>query len=252
MTKAGIDAHYLNPKLAAIYDLDSPWSEDRDFYISLAGHEPRSILDLGCGTGLLCDAYAARGHHVTGVDPSAAMLDIARRKPHGKSVEWVQSPAQSFESGKRFDLIIMTGHAFQVLLDDNDISATFQVMRTHLNDGGLVVFESRNPRVDWASNWQYEMTFETSFGTLRETRHFLHWDEDCMTFQLLYSFPDETLSSTSELRFLSHDDIAKRAAAVGLTVHQLFGDWNKQAFDEASSAEMIFVLSPTTGKGSRE
>ena len=75
-----LDEHYINPKLAEIYDLDSPWSKDRDFYLSLAGDVQKRILDLGCGTGLLCDAYAAKGHNVTGVDPAEAMLKIARQK----------------------------------------------------------------------------------------------------------------------------------------------------------------------------
>ena len=42
------DTHYLNPKLAAIYDIDSPWSTDRDFYLNLAGPKPIDILDLVC------------------------------------------------------------------------------------------------------------------------------------------------------------------------------------------------------------
>jgi 2-polyprenyl-3-methyl-5-hydroxy-6-metoxy-1,4-benzoquinol methylase len=115
-----VDNHYDDPRLAEVYDFDSPWSIDREFYLSLAGSSPQNILDLGCGTGLLCDAFAAKGHQVTGVDPSPAMLAVARRKPHGDKIQWMQAQAQaqSYASAKRFDLIIMTGHAFQVLLND--------------------------------------------------------------------------------------------------------------------------------------
>jgi SAM-dependent methyltransferase len=110
-----LDPHYVNPKLVELYDLTCGWSADRDFYLSLAHPSRQRILDLGCGTGLLCDAYAARNHDVTGVDPAASMLDVARRKPHGKDVEWVRSSAQTYRSEKRFDIIIMTGHAFSGL-----------------------------------------------------------------------------------------------------------------------------------------
>ncbi len=146
------DNHYVNPKLVEIYDLDSGWSNDRDFYLSLAGPQRQTILDLGCGTGLLCNAYAATNHDVTGVDPSPAMLDVGRRKPHGNEIEWVQSFAQTYRSDKLFDLIIMTGHAFQVLLEDVDVLKTFSTMRKHLKQGGLVAFESRNPLIDWENN----------------------------------------------------------------------------------------------------
>ncbi|MFK4255705.1 methyltransferase domain-containing protein [Agrobacterium tumefaciens] len=50
------DLHYEHPALAALYDLDSGWSIDRDFYLGSASGEQKRILDIGCGTGLLCDA----------------------------------------------------------------------------------------------------------------------------------------------------------------------------------------------------
>lgn len=235
-----IDFHYQNPKLAAIYDLDSPWSVDRDFYLSLAGAKPQNILDLGCGTGLLCDAYAEKGHDVTGADPSATMLAVARRKPHGKRIEWVQSDAQNFRSQKRFDLIIMTGHAFQTLMEDADVIAAFSTMRNHLKPDGLIVFESRNPAIDWAAQWNYDMAFETPDGTVRESRRFIAMRAGRMQFELRYQFPDEALVSQSALRFLSRQEIEAHLAASGLRPEKISGDWNDALFEEQTSHEMIF------------
>lgn len=236
-----MDKHYEEPKLAELYDLDSPWSIDRDFYLSLPGPPPQRILDLGCGTGLLCNAYAARGHNVTGVDPSPAMLQVARGKAYGKSVEWVESHAQSYKSDDLFDLIIMTGHAFQVLLNDEDIMATLAVMRRHLKQGGRAVFESRNPSIDWADRWDYEMILEHNGRVIRESRRFIKMENGRMTFELHYELPDESLISSSELRFLSRTEIESRLHACGLRLEKLFGNWNFQAFSEAFSPEMIFV-----------
>ena len=239
-----LDKHYENSKLVEIYDLDSPWSIDRDFYLCLAGMPPQRILDLGCGTGLLTDAYAAKGHEVTGVDPSPAMLEMARRKSHGHQIEWVESFAQSYQSGTRFDLIVMTGHAFQALLDDPDIMATLGVMRRHLKQTGRVVFESRNPSLDWANRWNYEMVFEHRGEIVRLSRRFIKMENSRMTFELLYEFPDESIVSTSELRFLSRDEIEGRVIASGLHVDKLCGGWLFERFDEVSSPEMIFFLRP--------
>jgi len=41
---------------------------------------PASVASLGCGTGSLALLAAAAGHHVTGVDFAAAMIDRARSK----------------------------------------------------------------------------------------------------------------------------------------------------------------------------
>ncbi len=237
------DAHYEDPRLAQIYDLDSGWSEDRDFYLALPTTAGQHILDMGCGTGLLCNAYAEKGHHVTGADPSPAMLDVARRKPYGASIDWVQSAAQTFQSDKRFDLIIMTGHAFQVLLTEQDILAAFTAMKHHLRDGGMIVFESRNPDIEWSSRWNYEMKLATSVGIVRESRHLISMTDGIMQFDLRYQFPDgQVLVSESTLRFSSKETIERLLAASGLKANDIFGDWSSHAFDSAASEEMIFLV----------
>src|SRR5215472_12063895 len=123
---------YHDPEIAAIYELANPLAQDAVFYLSLAGRKSFSVLDLGCGTGTLGCAFAECGHRVTGVDPAAAMLAVARSKPYADRVEWVESSAQAYRSERRFDLIVMTGHAFQVLLTDADAVAILETMRRHL------------------------------------------------------------------------------------------------------------------------
>jgi ubiquinone/menaquinone biosynthesis C-methylase UbiE len=236
------DVHYENPRLAAIYDADSPWSVDRDFYLNLAGTPPQDILDMGCGTGLICNAYAAKGHHVTGADPSAAMLDVARKKLHGKEIEWVQATAQEFKSEKQFDLIIMTGHAFQVLIEDADVLAAFATMRKHLKPGGLIAFESRNPNIDWSKQWNYNMLIQLKGSSVYESRHFRSMDNGRMYFDLKYSFPDESFTSESELRFWTRDEVGKHLAASDLLVENLLGEFSGKLFDEKESEEMIFLV----------
>ena len=237
------DNHYENPKLTSVYDLDSGWSADRDFYLSLAGSAPLSILDIGCGTGLLCNQYAASNHEVTGVDPSGAMLDVGRQKPYGKKIDWVQSFAQDLNLKKTFDLIIMTGHAFQVLIQDDDILATFRSMRKHLKPDGIIVFESRNPVIDWTINWNYDMEFNLpDGGIVKESRRFISMEENKMSFDLRYQFQDELLTSESLLRFWTRQEIEDHAAATGLSVEKILGNWDGAAFDKNTSEEMIFFL----------
>jgi SAM-dependent methyltransferase len=234
------DLHYEHPDLAALYDVDCGWSEDRDFYLSLAGKPPQRILDLGCGTGLMCDAYAALGHDVTGADPAPAMLAVARQKSYGAEVEWVRAIAQDFRSSKRFDLIIMTGHAFQVLLEDRDISATFDTVRTHLAPSGRFVFESRNPAIDWFGMWNSSRQDEAEGRSVTYTLRSLHHADNRIAFEQRYDFDGKSLTSLSELLFLSRSEIEERLRNCGLCVESLFGNWHSEPFDPATSHEMIF------------
>ncbi|CAN5400871.1 class I SAM-dependent methyltransferase [soil metagenome] len=238
------DNHYENSRLAAVYDLDSGWSVDREFYLALASRPQMTILDVGCGTGLLCNQYAARNHEVTGVDPSGAMLDLGREKQYGKNIEWIQAFAQEFELNKSFDLIIMTGHAFQVLHNDNDVYATLKNMRKHLKQDGLIVFESRNPAIDWEKNWNYEMKISLpDGGTVDESRRFISLKDNKMTFELRYQFQDESLTSESVLRFWTLQEIQSHLGALGLLADKVIGAWDGKEFDEKTSEEMIFLVS---------
>lgn len=236
------DLHYEEPSLAELYDLDSGWSSDRDFYLALAGQKSRRVLDLGCGTGLLCDAYAAQGHAVTGVDPAKAMLDIARQKPNGTRIEWVQSSAQDFHSPKRFDLIIMTGHAFQVFLEDSDILAALATMRQHLAPGGMIAFESRNPAIDWPARWNRDADLEADGQTVRQSRRVSHMANRRIAFDTRYAMAGRTLVSSSELLFLPRAEIEDRLTASGLRAEAVYGGWLLEPFDEASSEEIVFIV----------
>jgi SAM-dependent methyltransferase len=54
-----------------------------------------TFVDLGCGTGLLAAAAASESGRVIGVDPSPAMLEIARSR--SKTVEWVEAGFLTYE-----------------------------------------------------------------------------------------------------------------------------------------------------------
>lgn len=237
------DLHYEHPRLAALYDVDSGWSADRDFFLALAGGRRKRILDFGCGTGLICCAYAAGGHDVTGVDPSKAMLDVARRRRQPADIEWVECIAEDFRSDKRFDLTIMTGHAFQVLLTHRDIRATLAVMHQHLTNDGLIVFESRNPAIDWQARWDGgRFDFKIDGIAVRQTRQVLSVGNQRIRFDTRYAFPDEVLVSSSQLLFLSLEEIQSLIEQSGLGVEKVLGDWSGGAFDPVHSDEMIFFV----------
>ena len=239
------DLHYEHPKLVDVYDLGNGWSEDRDFYLSLAGDTPKRILDLGCGTGLLCNAYAERGHLVTGVDPAASMLEAARKSRFGSKIEWVQASAESFQLDATFDLIIMTGHAFQVLLDDPDVASAFVRIRDHLRSEALFAFESRNPAIDWAREWDgMQRELRSPKGLVRESFKVRSARRERIVFETEYAFADERLVSVSELRFMSSDRITRHLIEAGLHVHELLGDWDGSSFSPERSREMVFLVGP--------
>jgi ubiquinone/menaquinone biosynthesis C-methylase UbiE len=244
----GPDRHYTDPRMAGLYDALDESDADRDFYLSLAGEAPLRVLEIGCGTGTLALAFSARGHAATGVDPAKAMLDIARAKPGAERVEWIEAEANGLALEQRFDLIVMTGHAFQVFVTDSEIAAVLKVARRHLAPGGRLAFETRNPQVREWESWTEEASRETveveGLGKAEVTWQVMETGAETVTFEtrMAYEGEAEPLVSSSTLRFLEKDDLAARLAAAGFERSEWFGDWDASPFTE-TSREIIVVAS---------
>lgn len=158
-------------------------------------------------------------------------------------MEWVECSAESFRSEK-FDLIIMTGHTFQVFLDRAQVSAVLDVVRMHLAEAGRFVFESRNPARDWKARWHGGVAkFQFGARTVLQKRDVISASADRVAFETSYTIDDSTLVSKSELAFWTRAEIERLLAESGLNVLEVYGDWDHSPFDALRSDEMIFTVS---------
>jgi SAM-dependent methyltransferase len=110
------DAIFEEPRLAEIYDPLDVDRSDLDAYVALAREfSAGTVLDVGCGTGTLACLLAGRGLEVIAVDPAAASLDVARRKPGADRVRWLHGDATNLPA-LQVDLATMTGNVAQVFM----------------------------------------------------------------------------------------------------------------------------------------
>ncbi len=239
------DRLYQDPELAQFYDLENGWADDLDYCCRHAA-DARSVLDLGCGTGRLA-AKLADGREVVGVDPAAAMLEIARHRPGGAQVTWVQSTAQSVRLGRPFDLVLLTGHAFQVFLTHEDRRAVLATIAAHLARSGRFIFDTRNPAAEEWREWTAERSrrrFEhPALGTVEA------WNDvaddaatGIVTYLTVYRVLDggRSFRAASKIRFTTRDELAALLDDAGLAVDAWLGDWAGRAF-EPNSPEIIPV-----------
>ena len=107
----------------------------------LASAQGTSVLVAGCGSGAeLLEARAQRPDwHLTGLDPSATMLDVARGRLAGQpGIDWQQTSVESLEARAQFDgaLAVLV---LQSLPDDGSKLAFLTALARSLRPGGQVV-----------------------------------------------------------------------------------------------------------------
>ncbi|MBN3765388.1 class I SAM-dependent methyltransferase [Burkholderia sp. Ac-20365] len=242
------DTHYTDAGLVALYDTLNPFAADTRFYIDLAERTKSvRIVDIGCGTGLLAAELARRGHAVTGVDPSSAMLEIARQRPGGERVEWIEGDATQL-GALNADLALMTGHVAQVFLDDASFDATLAAAYAALRPGGRLAFESRNPALSpwraWTPQQSRRVIDDTRVGPVEIWQQLIEATDGIVQFDTHHRFlrdsDGDAIVSTSELRFRTQTELDDALRKAGFSTTRWCGDWSGHPVDPASR-ELIAV-----------
>lgn len=120
------------------------------FYTGLVSDQTRSLLDLGCGTGSITVAMAAKmpaGATVTGVDLSPRMIEIAAaRAPEHR---WLIGDICAPPVGGTHDLITICFHTLQVLETDAQLDQAFASIAALLSPQGRFAFDIYQPNEAW-------------------------------------------------------------------------------------------------------
>jgi SAM-dependent methyltransferase len=240
------DALFEDHYLASLYDRVCVDRGDEDYYQHLI-ESASSVLDVGCGTGTSLHRARAAGHRgrLVGIDPADGMLAQARRYP---DIEWVRGTLPDAGFTAEFDLVYMTGHAFQVLLTDDDINAFLSAARTALRPDGRLAFETRNPLARAWENWTPDAVTEivdTDGAAVRIWHEVESVDGEFVTFTEHYAsaaWPTAKVSR-STLRFVHAEHLDRLLANAGFAVDERYGNWDRSLFTP-HSPEIITVAHP--------
>lgn len=221
------DAHFSQPRLAALYDPLDPDRSDLEVYVAMAAEfGARSVLDIGCGTGTFACLLASRGLSVTGLDPALASLDIARTKPFGDRVRWVHGTVGALPP-LRADLVTMTGNVAQVFLSDEDWNGVLAAARAALRPGGRLVFETRDPArrawLEWGRPHSAVQAVVPGAGGVQTWSDVTGVSGEFVSFRTTFVFASDgaVLTSDSTLRFRGRDEVLDSLAAAGFTAEEI-------------------------------
>ena len=246
-----IDRQYSEPVLVELYDAFNAATEDLDFYLPFV-LSAESVLDVGCGTGELLRLARDAGHRgrLCGLDPAMPMLRQARRKR--TDVEWTHGALDSVDWRREFDLVVMSGHAFQVLVEDHELRGSLRAIRSALNDGGRFAFETRNPLARAWEGWTSDrVRTVVHHGRVVCMAHEVETPVvgDVVSFTTTFTSPDWVRPevSRSTLRFPGQGLLAGFLRDAGLAIEEQYGDWDRSPVTD-TSPEIITVARPADGR----
>jgi SAM-dependent methyltransferase len=236
---------YGDPDLVSLYDQDNPDGPDHDFFRSLADLlVARTIVDLGCGTGLLTRSLATPGRRVLGVDPSSTMLDYAAAQPRADRIFWLHGDAAAIPATGEADLVISSGNAM-MHVPPAELVTTLSSVAASLRPGGWLAFDTRNPARRAWEEWTKAGTLServTPFGNLREWLEVTERNQEpgrvvFDAHNVIDGGPDRVY--TSVLYFRSPEEWKAALAGTGFTDVEIAGGWHGEPVTKESSSLVV-------------
>jgi 2-polyprenyl-6-hydroxyphenyl methylase/3-demethylubiquinone-9 3-methyltransferase len=133
--------HRLNPTRLAFFRAEAARHFDRDAR-SLRPFEGLSLLDIGCGAGLVTEPMARIGFDVSGIDPAEENIAIAEdhAEKGGLSIRYRAMTVEALPAGERYDVVTL----LEVVEHVPDVGAMVAEAAKHLKPGGLFIGSTIN------------------------------------------------------------------------------------------------------------
>ncbi|MDR1534851.1 MAG: class I SAM-dependent methyltransferase [Planctomycetota bacterium] len=222
---------------AHYYDLlyrDKDYRAEANFVLEAlarAGRRPRSLLELGCGSGRHAFAMAAAGVEVWAVDRSESMLALARQRAPALPVDCPQPRFLPGDAGKlrlerSFDAATALFHVMSYQTSEDEAMAVFDGVGRHLERGGLFFFDFwHGPGVLRDPPGERVKVMEDDSMRVERTARPAHRVRDNLV-EVRYSLRvhdkieggDECLEETHRLRYWFLPELRRLAECTGLAV----------------------------------
>ncbi len=196
--------------------------------LSLKGSE--KVIDLGCGAGRHCHAFARLGFDITGLDQSKELIEIAKEGP-GK---FIHDDILSFSMPDTFDLALSLFTSFGYFRKDDDNLKLLSKAQESLKVGGTYFLEYLHP-FSVRKNLVHAETLIVDQEIVTITRQI---EDDIVVKRIL--FPGR--SYEERVKLYSRHQIEKMLSQVGLEIQNVWNDYQGNPFKEEGDRQIFHAV----------
>ena len=186
----------------------------------------QNVIDFGCGTGSLALLLEQESIDVVGVDPAAAMIDVAKSKPRADKVQWIVGGADQLTANS-VDVVVMTGNTAQAIVEPTLWNDTLKGIHSALRTNGHLVFETRNPDFQAWEEWNKETSFRSitigGVGLVDGWVELIKVASPLVSFRWTYVFHKDntTVTSDSTIRFRTVEELKRDLTKHGFVIEDI-------------------------------
>ena len=126
-------------------------------WLKRKGLQPKTAMDLACGTGVLCEILHSSGIEAAGMDFSEGMIAIARER--NGQIPYDVADMTTYRPDRQFDLVTCTGDAINHIAALVDVEKIFHNVHAYLTPGGYFVFDILNEQ-EVSDSEPFEMDYD--------------------------------------------------------------------------------------------
>jgi SAM-dependent methyltransferase len=203
---------------------------------------PAKILDVCCGPGRHSVELARKGYTVTGIDRTAAYLDIARNAASAAqlSIDFELADARTYRKSHAFDVVLNLFNSFGYFATEDENLALLACAYDSLVPGGKLLLETVNKDY-MVTSPSMTLTRTAEGAVLNEETH-VSPDKSVLFGRRTIIEPDHTRSDFDfSLQLYSEDELGHLLHRAGFSTSSSYGALDGRPLDSNSNHMIVLA-----------
>lgn len=227
---------------------------DIPFLLKLVKEYGGPVLECACGTGRVAIPVAKEGFEIHGIDTSAEMLGVLRKKLLSlppvvrKRISFEKKDMRHFVLNRKFKTCIIAFNSLYHLKNDFEMMKFFRCVNDSLEEKGVLIidvfeFDPDTPQGKFGLQTEIK---DPNGRTIRKYSKTLFGENQINDnwFRIVIENrgKKQTINRRFKLHYLLHDQMWKLLETKGFRVIKTYGNYNSEPYQhERQNERMIFV-----------